>query len=198
MPKILKDFVGYQVNDLVTLSDLQTQAEYSKMTVDFPIREVRTYREPNGVFAYYGYIIEAPNASRDRYLVLVKTMKDMFEIYIFFKDAGISGLLNETSPLLVLFDEAKKDFIPRFEAQVTDQSSTHPVTWDKQTSSYGVEFESTVDPSGICSLGEYYTGDENGGNNYCLLDWKGDTAKGFIETWYGCRIQNTEIAMFHK
>jgi hypothetical protein len=175
------------------------------MTVDFPIREVRSYREPNGVFAYYGYIIEAPNATRDQYLVLVKTMKEMFEIYIFFKDAGASGPLNATSPLLAFFKEAlpppmgfQPDFVDRFEAQVTDQSGIHPVTWDKQTSSYGVEFESTVDPSGICSLGEFYTGDENGGNNYCLLDWKGDTAKGFIETWYGCRIQNTEIAMFHK
>jgi hypothetical protein len=198
MPKTLKDFVGYQVGDLATLSDLQTQAEYSKMTVDFAIKEVRSYKESNGVFAYYGYMIEAPNATRDHYLVLIKTMKEMFEIYIFFKDNGLSGPVAEGSPLLGLFDLTKKDFVEQFQVDVNDSSGTHPVRWDKQTASYGVDFQSTVDPSGICSLGEYYTGNDNGGNSYCLLDWKGDLAKGFLETWYGCRIQNTEIAMFHK
>jgi hypothetical protein len=196
MPKTLRDFLGFNVNDLVTLSDLQTQTEYNMMTVDFAIKEVRSYVEPNGVFAYYGYMIEAPNANRDHYLVLIKNIKDLFEIYIFFKDSGASGPLDSQSPLLALFNE--NDFVGRFEAQITDSSGPHLVGWDRQIASFGIQFESTAESSGICSLGEYYTADQNGGNNYCLLDWKGNTTKGYVETWYGCQIQKTEIEMHRK
>jgi hypothetical protein len=204
MIKKIADFAGFQVGDLVSLSDLQTQAEYNKLSVDFPIREVRTYSEPNGVFKYYGYVVEAPNAAHDLYLLLIKTMKEAFEAYVFFKDIGASGPVyaaptsQPQCPLLAFFDEAGKDFVARFEAQVTDASGKHAVTWDRQTSSYGVNFESTTDGEGICSLGEYYTNDENGGNNYCLMDWKGDTVKGYVETWYGCMVKNSEVELFHK
>ena len=101
-------------------------------------------------------------------------------------------------PLHAFFNETGLDFVSRFEAQVTDQTGTHPVVWDKQVSTYGIKLRSTVDGEGICSLGEYYTSDENGGNNYCMLDWKGTVSKGFIETWYGCPIKNSEIEFFHK
>lgn len=196
MIKTIQDFLSFKVGDLITLSDLQTQAEYNKMSVDFPIKEVRTYKEPNGVFEYYGYMVEAPNC--DLYLVLFKTMKEVFEPYIFFKDTGASGPLSSFSPLLAFFNDDGKDFVSRFDAQVTDKTGTHLVVWDKQTSSYGIEFQSTAEGKGMCSLGEYYTNSENGGNNYCLLDWKGDVNKGFIETWYGCQIKNSEIELFHN
>jgi hypothetical protein len=71
------------------------------------------------------------------------------------------------------------------------------VIWDRQTASYGIKLESTAEPSGICNLGEYYTASENGGNNYCLLDWRGNTTKGYIETRYGCKIENSEIEIHH-
>lgn len=204
MIKTIQDIRKYLVGDIVSLSDLQTQMEYNQLSVDFIIREVRTYIEPNGVFTYYGYTVEAPNEAHDQYLLLVKTMKEAFEIYVFFKDTGASGALYSGDvgggpcPLLAFFDDAGKDFIGRFEAQVTDKTGTHAVTWDKQTSSYGIAFNSTTDGEGMCSLGEYYTADENSGNNYCLLDWKGDTAKGFIETWYGCPLQKSELELHHK
>ena len=204
MIRNLADFIGFRVGDIISLSDLQTQTEYNKMLVDFIIREARTYSEPNSVFTYYGYLVEAPNANHDLYLLLVKTMKEAFEAYVFFKDVGASGPLftalegQDPCPLMAFFNDEKKDFTPRFEAQVTDASGVHAVTWDRQTSSYGVDFASTTDGKGICSLGEYYTNDENGGNSYCLLDWKGDTTKGYIEAWYGCPVKNSEIALFHK
>jgi len=196
MLKKTADFAGFRVGDIITLSDLQTQTDYNKMSVDFPIREVRTYAEPNGIFKHYGYMVEAPNDAHDLYLILIRTTKDLFEPYVFCKDVGASGPL--PGNLIAFFDEAGEDFIPRFEAQVTDQSGTHAVTWDKQTSFYGVDFKSTVDGDGMCSLAEYFTNDENGGNNYCMLDWKGTTQKGFVETWYGCPIKNSEIALFRK
>jgi len=226
MIRNLADFVGFRVGDIISLSDLQTQTEYNAMSVDFIIREVRTYSEPNSVFTYYGYQVEAPNATHDLYLILFKTMQgktihigsgpgsdvphrrgdepEAFEAYVFFKDTGASGPLfnalegQDPCPLMAFFNDEKKDFTPRFEAQVTDATGTHAVTWDRQVSSYGVDFASTSDGKGLCSLGEYYTDDENGGNSYCLLDWKGDTTKGYIETWYGCPVKNSEIALFHK
>lgn len=33
--KTVKEFLGFNVKDIVTLSDLQTQAEFDRMSVDF-------------------------------------------------------------------------------------------------------------------------------------------------------------------
>ena len=40
MAKTANDFIGYKVGDIVTLSDLQTQKDFGKLTVDFLIKEV--------------------------------------------------------------------------------------------------------------------------------------------------------------
>jgi hypothetical protein len=198
--KTIADFSGFVVGDLVTLSDMQTQEEYSKMTVDFPIREVRTYVEPNGVFTYIGYIVETPE--KQQLLILVKTMGSDFEIYVFYMDTGAALYQAEAGQdpcaLLCLLTADQKDLIKRIEAQITGKNGTHPVTWDLQTVTHGVQYNDTTGVEGICTLGEYFTNDPNDGNSFCMVDWKGDAAKGFLEIWYGCLIKNHEIQLFHK
>ena len=196
MAKTVADFLGYQVGDILTLSDLQTQEEFKKLSVDFTIREIRTYKEPNGVFTYIGYSIVTPN--NQSLLVLVKTMGEAFEVYIFFQDTAAP--IAEKSPLLCLLTEDQKDLVLRMESDIPNEGAegTHHVTWDRQTVTHGVDYEDTGDIEGICTLGEYFTNDENGGNNFCLIDWKGDAAKGFIEIWYGCLIKNHEIKIISK
>ena len=196
MPKTVADFLGYRVGDILTLSDLQTQEEFGKLEVDYTIREIRTYKEPNGVFTYIGYSIVTSN--NQTLLVLIKTMGEAFEVYIFFQDTAAP--VSAGSPLLCLLTEDQKDLVLRMEADIPNEGSegTHHVTWDRQTVTHGVEYGDTGDIEGICSLGEYFTNDENGGNNFCLIDWKGDAAKGFIEVWYGCMIKNHEIKIVHK
>jgi hypothetical protein len=197
--KTVAEFLGYGVGDLITLSDLQTQEEFKKMSVNFPIREVRKYTEPNGVFTYVGYTVESP--TKQMLLILVKTMGKLFEVYSFYKDTAAplyqAGAGQEACPLYALLTDDLKDLTPRFDAQVPDDKGTHPVTWDRQTVTHGIDFEDSEDVKGICSLGEYFTNDENGGNNFCIIDWKGDAAKGFLEIWYGSLLQNHEIEMSH-
>jgi hypothetical protein len=92
MPKTLNDFLGYRVGDMIALSDMQTQTEYNKMSVDHPIRAIRKYTEPNGVFQYIGYVVETP--SKQQLLILIKAMGKDFEIHIYYMDTGapiISG-----------------------------------------------------------------------------------------------------------
>lgn len=196
MAKTVADFLGYKVGDILTLSDLQTQEEFKKLSVDFTIREIRTYKEPNEVFTYIGYSITTPN--KQDLLILVKTMGEAFEVYIFYRDTGEP--LAAGSPLLCLLTDDLSDLIVRMGAQVPNEGAEgmHTVTWDRQTVSHGVQYEDTSDIEGICTLGEYFTNDPNGGNDFCLVDWKGDATKGFLEVWYGCKIQNSEITILHK
>jgi hypothetical protein len=200
MAKKLADFLGYHVGDLISLSDLQTQLEFKKEIVDFPIRDIRQYVEPSGVFTYIGYMVEAPTGQE--FMIVVKSMGEDYEVYVFYMDQ--SGTLYEAEdgqdscPHWCLLSDDLKDLRKRFEAYVEGPKGNRSVTWDRQTVTHGIEFRDTNTTEGICSLGEYFTNDENDGNNFCLLDWKGDAAKGLLEIWYGCRIENSEIELFHK
>jgi hypothetical protein len=171
------------------------------MSVDFPIREIRTYKEPNGVFSYIGYLIESP-IDKQCLMILVKTMGMDFEISVFYKDTDLplyqAAEGQEPCPLYSLLTEDLKDLIKRFDANIQSSTGDHAVTWDLQSVTYGVQYQDTADIDGICTLGEYFTNDENDGNNFCLIDWKGDAIKGFLEVWYGCIIKNHEVEMCHK
>ena len=200
MPKMLSDFIGFRVGDIIALSDLQTQTEFGKMSVDFPIKEVRKYTEPNGVFQYIGYLVDAPNDQE--LLIVVKTMGKDFEIYVYYLDTSAqfykAAAGQEECPFYVLLSDDRQDLTKRIEAQVNSKSGLHPVTWDQQTVTHGVRYEDTDGAEGICTVGEYFTNDENDGNNFCLVDWKGDADKGLLEIWYGCLIKNYEVEMLHK
>ena len=202
MPKTIADFSGYNVGDIVTLSDMQTMEEFNKMSVDFPIVEIRLYIEPNGVFKYIVYIVESPT-DQQHLMILIKTMSSNFEVYIFYMDTGAplyKAVGNQDPcPLYCLLTEDQQALAKRIEASVAGKTETFAVTWDQQTETFGVQYEDSTGIEGICTLGEYFTTDKNeGNNNFCLIDWKGDAIKGFLEIWYGCQIKDHEVKMFHK
>lgn len=197
MVRTVQELASYRVGDLITLSDLQTQIEASDLAKEFPITQVRKYRHPEGIFEHTGYLIDGPEDVT--YMVLVKTVGQNHEIYVYYIDT--EGRLyeaeegDEECPLWGLFDENQDELLERIEACVQfgdGEEDYRDVSWDKQDVFNGVVIDDG-ETEGVCCLGEYYTGDENDGNNYCLLDVRGNTDDGYIEVWYGTPIKDHEI-----
>ena len=46
------------------------------------------------------------------------------------------------------------------------------------------------------TLAEYFTNDDTRGNPHCFVEWTGDAETGYMEIWYGCEIENTDIEVF--
>lgn len=197
MSKTIDDFTGFGVDDIITLSDLQTQEEYNKTSVDFRIREVRVYKEPQGVFTYTAYLAEyKPNKDKvDQIMLLVMQVGSEFELRVYFLDND--GASDDFAPV---FAEDKDDLIDRFDVTLNIGDEEYPVTWDKQGSSaFGVETtstESNSDEPDCKTLAEYFTNDETKGNPHCFIEWTGDKEGGYIEIWYGCEIRNEDVEIY--
>lgn len=197
MPKTVDNFTGFEVDDIITLSDIQTQEEYNKTSVDFRITEVRTYQEPQDVFTYTAYLAEyKPNKDEEhQIMLLVMQVGNDFELRVYFLDSD--GTSDDFGPV---FFEEEDDLIDRFDVTLHIDETNYPVTWDKQGSSaFGVEVTSTEsesDEPDCKTIAEYFTNDETKGNPHCFIEWTGDKEGGYIEIWYGCEIRNEDVEIF--
>lgn len=83
------EFRNYKVGDIITLSDIQTQSEFDQMSVDFLIREVRTYKEPSGFFIYTGYIAEyqaTDDKEAQTIMLLLREFDEDYDFRVFYMD----------------------------------------------------------------------------------------------------------------
>jgi len=109
MPKTVDNFIGYKIGDIITLSDLQTQKEFNEMSVDFRIKEVRTYREPSGLFKYTGYIAGyKPKDSEEENIIMlmVRQIDDDYDLLVYYMDN--EGPAGDFGPLF-LVTESEED-----------------------------------------------------------------------------------------
>lgn len=201
MKKTIQELTSYSPGDIISLSDVQTLVDFNQDEVDFEIENVKKYTSPDGNFEYTGYV--ATNEDENVYMIIVKTSGDDYEIYVYYLEA--EGKLykaddgEEDCPFWAVFDENQDDLLESIHVSVTfDENDVREIDWDKQFVVNGVACsESDSNIEGICTLGEYYTNDDMSGNNYCLIDLKGEPDDGYIEIWYGCKIEDHEI-QFHR
>lgn len=194
-----EELMNYGEGDIITLSDFQTQEQFEAPEVDFRIISVRTYEEPDGAFTYRGYILIPPDAEEDReekYMILLMQSGDVHEIRVYYLDAGDEVYEapegEEECPFYALLDLEENALGERLESIISTEKGDRDVTWDLQDQTHGVLVTESENEC-LCTLGDYYTEDDNGGNNYCLIDWRGDEKDGWIELWYGCPIKEHEI-----
>jgi hypothetical protein len=189
---MLKDFLGFKVKDIITLSDIQTQTEYSKISVDFVITEVRTYKEPSGFFTYTAYLATyKPKPDQEHnIMLLVRNVGDDFDLRVFYLNT--EGPSEDFSPLF--FPDAD-DLIDRFEVTIHFSDGEVDVTWDRQgDTNFGIESTTTkTQGTDQKTLAEYFTNDEARGNPHCFIEWTGNKVKGYIEVWYGCDIRVEDV-----
>lgn len=196
----LQAFLDYKPGDIITLSDFQTQKDFDASTVDFLIESIRVYEDPNGSFRIYGYVVKPEIEGKEDeppYLIAIKAVGDVFDIFVYYLDSDGPVYMNEGEDqdceFLLLLNNEFDGFLDRLEVQVTtEKGEEFDINWDLQDETHGVVFSDGTE-EGITTLADYYTEDDNGGNNYCLVDWRGDVEKGFMEVWYGRTIQPHEI-----
>jgi len=116
--KKIKNLLNYNVNDIITLSDLQTQKEFGKLDVDFSIKEVRKYVHPEGIFDYTGYIANYQvdeKTEEQKILLLIRRIENDYDIRVYYLDN----------------DGPSENFIPVFseeyDATVTTDSGSYSV-----------------------------------------------------------------------
>jgi hypothetical protein len=194
-----ENFLGFRVKDIITLSDIQTQTEYSKLNVDFVITEVRIYKEPSEFFTYTGYLATyKPKPDQEHnIMLLVREIGDDFDLRVFYLDTD--GPSDDFSPL---FSPDADDLIDRFEASIHFGEEQIDVTWDRQgDTSFGIESTSTkTQGTDQKTLAEYFTNDETRGNPHCFIEWTGNKIGGYLEIWYGCeiRIEDVELLKINR
>lgn len=192
----IQDLILCNVGDAITLSDFQTMSNADAISQEFIVKKARRYNAPDNVFSYTGLLVDG--ADDVSYMILIKTAGQEQEIYVYYLDT--EGELydakdgQDNCPLWALFDDNLDDLNERIFAVVVSGETEKEVNWDKQSVINGVKFKDG-DQEGVCTIGEYYTGDDNSGNNYCLIDLRGGVREGYIEIWYGCPIKEHEITL---
>lgn len=192
MAKSIKDFLGYAVGDVVTLSDIQTQETFNSPTVDYAIKEIREYVEPNGVFKYTCYLIE--NSDSDGLMLLVREVGDDFDMLICYKvgEFVIDEMIAKT-----FLNPEKEDFADTFIGSIqTEEGEDTDVLWVKKDSgtTFGVTYNSTGGPGKaphhICE----YQNDTWSDNPHAFMDWiDNPDGDGYLEVFYGSEIKTHEV-----
>lgn len=196
----LQDIARYHIGDIITLSDLQTQIEFDSPSVDFTIDEVRHYREANGVFELYGFIVHTTRSGQEEppYMIVAKVAGNAHDMFIYYLDSSSElYIAKQGQPECVyvdaLFTQSHDNFKDRIAVDIAYGEEVKNVSWDLQDTTYGVRYKSTNKEEGIVTLGDFYTNDDNKGNSYCLMIWTGRIEKGYIEIWYGANIKDHEV-----
>ena len=182
----------YDVGDIVTLSDIQTQKQYKETSVDFKIIEKRVYQEPNDLFTFISYLVEDPDELK--LMLMIRQVEDEEDLRLYYLDQEeIAAEYVEA-----IITENGEDLEETFEANIIlDDDSEKEVTWYKQRIIFGIETEirSSDHTNDIKTIADYYTKDHEE-NPHCFVEWTGDE-EGWIEVWYGCDIRIDDVEFFN-
>ena len=180
----IKDLIGHNVNDIMTLSDLQTIAQYDAVDgVDFTIEEVRIYHEPSDLFTYTGYIGTTPDDDH-KYMLLIRQVDDVADLLLFYLDQ--EGDASDYYDAVI--KEEGDDFEQNFEIEIDDED----VKWIKKSATFGVEIEVNGEEGQPLTLGEFGTNSEIN-NPIAFLEWSGTDDDEYLEIWYGCSVKENEV-----
>jgi hypothetical protein len=191
--KDIQELISCQRGDIVSLSDFQTCAEFKGIKVDFQISRVRNYEDQEGRFSIVAYELEGPNEETP-YMLVIKIVGEDYDVFVYYLDnAGEFDGDPENPYAENILTEDEDNLVDRIEVDVHYEEGDLEVVWDLQDQTHGVRYEDDAEDEGICTIAEYYTEDDNKNNQYCLVDWKGDSEDGSIEMWYGCLIKDHEV-----
>ena len=66
----LEDFTGFKAGGIVSLSSSEVIEDFNQISVDFEIKDVRHYYEPNGSLDYTGYLLHSHLDAELMYMLL--------------------------------------------------------------------------------------------------------------------------------
>ena len=186
----ITELMSFKVGSIVTLSDLQTQAEFNKPKMDFKVKEVRNYDESNGIFNLVCYVLDGPNDTP--YLLMVKKVGEAHDLLVYYLDT--QGDAQDMGPVL---SPDLKELAEKIQVTVSFKDGSVDVDWDRQNRSVKVDYKDSTGLTGTAVIADYATNADTRGNNRCWVSWIGDAKNGFIEMWYGALIKEYEVELFH-
>jgi len=189
------DFSGFRKGGIVTLSTQQIIEDFNTLSVDFEIKDVREYNEPNGSLDYTGYLLHTHLDADLMYMLMVRRVGDDFDMLLYYLD--IEGDVSEAGEV-VLSDDGE-NFKNRFETVLEDaDGNPQEVTWDQKGAGtfFGVNYSDGED-EGTKTISEYFTNDECGNNPHAFLEWSGTSEQGWVEMWMGHEVSLTDVTLFN-
>lgn len=106
----VKMFENLKVGGVITLSDIQTQKEFGTMSADFRVKEIKTYREPNDIIHYTGYVCDYDSKDREEdqsIMLLVREADKDWDMFVYYLDSD--GSAEEMAALIEQIDVDPED-----------------------------------------------------------------------------------------
>lgn len=193
----LEDFTGFKVGGIVSLSSSQVIEDFNQISVDFEIKDVRHYYEPNGSLDYTGYLLHSHLDAELMYMLLVRKVGNDFDMLFYYLDT--EGDVLEAGE--VILNDSGDNFVERFCIPLIDNDGhTHEVTWDQKGAGtfFGVEYTDTEADAGTTkTISEFFTNDECGNNPHAFLEWSGGSEHGWVEMWLGHEIKPSDVTLYN-
>jgi hypothetical protein len=193
----INDFTGFQKGGIVSLSTSQIMVDFNQLSVDFEIKDVREYTEPNGALHYTGYLLHSHLEADLMYMLMVRRVGTDFDMILYYLDT--EGDVSEAGEIVL--SEDGENFQERFDLALTDgDGNTQEVTWDQKGSGtfFGVEFsDGESEDDATKTITEYFTNDDCGGNPHAFLEWSGDCEHGWVELWMGHEVNLTDVQLYN-
>lgn len=191
------DFTGFKTGGIVSLSTAQIIEDFNAISVDFEIKDVRTYYEPNGSLNYTGYLLHSHLDADLMYMLMVRRVGNDFDMILYYLD--IEGDVSEAAEIVL--NESGDNFLERFNVALIDaDGNPQEVTWDQKGAGtfFGVEYsDSESEKDATKTISEYFTNDECGGNPHAFLEWSGDAEHGWIEMWMGHEVNPSDVKLYN-
>jgi len=181
----IKELLGHEKGDIITISDLQTIATYEKTEgLDLEIKKVRKYSEAD-LFTYTGYV--ASDESGQKFMLMIRQVDDEFDLILFYLDQ--EGDAEDYYDAVI--NENGDDFEETFEVEIEGED----VEWIRKSSSiFGVEIEINGTKGKPLTIAEYGTNNDTN-NPFAFLEWSSTDEDEWLEIWYGCQIKEHEISI---
>jgi len=226
MARELSSLDGFIKGDQVVLSDPITQEEFGASKIQFKIKEVRTYASTEEDLKYTCYILGGSSEDEFFMLVVKEVGSFYELMIYYLDNEGsldpeypVSYAHRAPQTLEDLDDEDEEEFGDDLEpppapdyhsildiehddfADVIlvanrEEDGIQELQWNRKENSH-IDMtyydENSRSKASIC---EYFTDEDNYGNELAFITCKGNFNTGFIEIWYGYPLQNHEVEIF--
>jgi hypothetical protein len=207
----LSSLDGFKKGDVAIISDPATQEEFGEVQVRFNITSVRTFEDKEEDVKFTCYVLTYPLDSDESdgdeefepedLMAVVTEVGGFYELGLYFLNntGDLDKEENAKTPDYGnLIDKEDGDFADMIILVNNDGITRSQLQWVRKDDSYmGISYEDE-DGEDQASLCEYFTEDENYGNDQALVICRGPIDAGKIEMWYGYKLQNHEIELFSE
>ena len=211
----LSSLDGFKQGDKAVISDPRTQNEFGVDRVEFTVKSVRTYISDKEDVKLTGYLLGGltMDEEAESCMLAIKEGGGFYSIYLYFlENGGVNDAFSENEEGE---DEDEEKSTVQYGNLVYPEENEYvdmvvvlnnfgklmkEIRWIKKglsevSLSYHEDDRGRVDEGSFC---EYFTEDDNYGNDLALVTCQGKMEDGKLEMWQGYAIQDREVELFDR